>query len=66
MSLLHLLSLEFLRLFLGLDFDLVGSVGLLFDLFVQSLGHELNFLSKHVQSLFRMSRLLSQELVSVR
>ena len=63
---LHLLSLELLSLLFGLHFNLVGSVRLLLDLLVERRGHELGLFREHMQSLFGLGGLLSQELVPVR
>jgi len=63
---LVLLSLEILFEFLVFDFELVGMFSLLFDLFAQIVGHELDFLLEHKNSLLGLLRFLLEEFVLVR
>ena len=63
---LVLLSLEILFEFLVFDFELVGMFSLLFDLLAQIVGHELDFLLEHENSLLGLFRFLLEEFVLVR
>ena len=62
---LILLPYNFHLELLGLDFNLVGSIGLLLNLLVKSAGHVLELVLKHGNSLLALGLLLSEELVSV-